>query len=158
LPGMHVLDLGCGTGDDAIHFAERGLHVTAIDVSTEMISRLRRKQIDAIDSEVADMRAYRVASPLDGVFSNFGALNCVGDLDWILGLPVVPGGHLVLTFMGSIYPLECAVSLFKGQPRLAFRRLKPSTEAVVEGVRFPVYYYRLEALKRTLASKFELIR
>ena len=158
LPGMHVLDLGCGTGDDAIHFAGRGLHVTAIDVSAEMISRLRGKQIDAIASEVADMRTYRPASPLDGVFSNFGALNCVEDLDWILSLPVVPGGHLVLTFMGSVYPLECAVSLLKGQPRLAFRRLRPSTDAVVEGVRFPVYYYRLEALKRTLASKFELVR
>src|SRR6185369_13609844 len=95
LPRAHVLDLGCGTGDDSIHFAERGLNVTAIDVSPEMISALRRKQNGAIQSQVADMRAYRPTMPLDGVFSNFGAMNCVADLDWILGLPVIRGGHLV---------------------------------------------------------------
>jgi len=157
LPRAHVLDLGCGTGDDAIHFAERGLDVTAIDISPEMISALRRKQNGAIQSQVADMRAYRPTMPLDGVFSNFGAMNCVADLDWLLKLPIVPGGHVVLTLMGRLYPLECAVSLLKGQPRLAFRRFKQSSEAVVEGVRFTVHYHPLASLQKALASKFDLL-
>ena len=50
-PGMNLLDLGCGTGDDSIHFAQRGLNVTAIDISAEMISQLQRKQSGAIHSE-----------------------------------------------------------------------------------------------------------
>jgi ubiquinone/menaquinone biosynthesis C-methylase UbiE len=41
--GMRLLDLGCGTGDDAIHFAQRGLFVSAVDVSPVMIERLKLK-------------------------------------------------------------------------------------------------------------------
>jgi len=32
-PGDRVLDLGCGTGDDALHLAERGVDVEGIDAS-----------------------------------------------------------------------------------------------------------------------------
>ena len=34
--GSSLLDLGCGTGDDAIHFAQRGIAVTAIDIAPAM--------------------------------------------------------------------------------------------------------------------------
>ena len=37
-PGSSLLDLGCGTGDDAIHFAQRGIAVTAIDIAPAMMS------------------------------------------------------------------------------------------------------------------------
>src|SRR5437867_9655268 len=144
LPGMHVLDLGCGTGEDALHFAERGVHITAVDVSPEMIFQTKRKAGEMIHCEVADMRTCSCAnSKWDGVFSNFGALNCVPQLDWIGRLGFVPGAHLVLTVMGRLYPLETAISLLKGKPRTAFRRLGNPSEGIVEGVRFNVYYHSL---------------
>src|SRR5262249_13745568 len=34
-PGSHVLDLGCGTGEDAVWLAGRGARVCATDASTE---------------------------------------------------------------------------------------------------------------------------
>jgi SAM-dependent methyltransferase len=42
-PGQHVLELGCGTGEDAIWLAKRGVHVTATDVSHAMLAETRRK-------------------------------------------------------------------------------------------------------------------
>jgi SAM-dependent methyltransferase len=40
--GMHVLDVGCGTGREALGFASLGLRVTGIDVCADAISRARR--------------------------------------------------------------------------------------------------------------------
>src|SRR5947209_2451916 len=38
-----VLDAGCGTGDNALYFAERGCQVTGIDFLEEPIKQARRK-------------------------------------------------------------------------------------------------------------------
>jgi SAM-dependent methyltransferase len=157
LPGMHVLDLGCGTGEDALHFARRGVRITAIDVSPEMISQTKRKAGGLVHCETADMETYSCAgSKWDGVFSNFGALNCIPQLDWIRRLGFVPGAHLVFTVMGRLYPLETAISLLKGKPRTAFRRLGKPCEGIVEGVRFNVYYHSLRTIQTALGQSFEL--
>ena len=42
LNGSRVLDLGCGLGEAAVHFARRGAAVTAVDLSPEMLSVTRR--------------------------------------------------------------------------------------------------------------------
>jgi len=36
-PGERILELGCGAGEDAVHLARRGVHVTALDASARMI-------------------------------------------------------------------------------------------------------------------------
>jgi len=41
LPGKRLLDLGCGPGVDALHFAELGFQVTAVDYSAAMIAAAR---------------------------------------------------------------------------------------------------------------------
>jgi ubiquinone/menaquinone biosynthesis C-methylase UbiE len=41
--GLHVLDLGCGTGRHALWLADRGAEVTAIDFSVGMLAEARRK-------------------------------------------------------------------------------------------------------------------
>jgi len=40
-PAGHLLDLGCGTGIDALYLASIGMRVTAIDASAGMVDRLR---------------------------------------------------------------------------------------------------------------------
>ncbi|HVU80479.1 MAG TPA: methyltransferase domain-containing protein, partial [Rhodanobacteraceae bacterium] len=40
-PGSRLLDLGCGTGLDAVEFARRGYRVTATDWSPRMVDRTR---------------------------------------------------------------------------------------------------------------------
>jgi ubiquinone/menaquinone biosynthesis C-methylase UbiE len=42
-PAQTVLDLGCGTGAHAFHFARRGFTVHGVDLSAEMIERAQRR-------------------------------------------------------------------------------------------------------------------
>src|SRR5579859_3436578 len=45
--GSHILDIGCGTGADAVHFTSRGVRVTAIDPSAAMVAIACAKGVDA---------------------------------------------------------------------------------------------------------------
>jgi ubiquinone/menaquinone biosynthesis C-methylase UbiE len=166
-PGSTLLDLGCGTGDDAIHFTQRGIAVTAIDIAPAMISRLETKAAAAgirerIDVQVADIESFepRVAA-FDGVLSNFGALNSVYNLPALRNLAtraLKPGAHVVLVVMGRLYPLETAVSLLKGDFRRAFRRLQCTPEVAVEGIRVSFQYHSPRDLRVALGPDFSLQR
>lgn len=50
-----VLELGCGTGNDAARLAREGLHVIATDLSSEAVAQARKKYGDVVDFQVADM-------------------------------------------------------------------------------------------------------
>src|SRR5579863_2880952 len=78
-PGDRILDLGCGTGADAAHFAARGTVVHATDPSPRMIEVAARRG----GFTTAVLPAEGIATidqSFDGAISNFGALNCVADL------------------------------------------------------------------------------
>jgi SAM-dependent methyltransferase len=67
-----VLELGCGTGNDAARLARWGFHVLATDLSTEAVASARQKYGDLIDLQVVDMAAglpFPEAS-LDAVMAN----------------------------------------------------------------------------------------
>ena len=153
--GAHILDLGCGTGDDAIHFAQRGLHVTALDISPRMIAKLILKADAAglskqIDARIGDINRVAGAAgglsdnhpsgarhSFDGIFSNFGALNCLPDVRGLGRLAertLKPGAPAVLVTMGRFHPLETALFLLKGNFRGAFRRLQRHGKVAVEGI------------------------
>ncbi|MCB9152594.1 MAG: class I SAM-dependent methyltransferase [Caldilineae bacterium] len=90
VPGDRVLELGCGTGEDAVWLAQRGIHVTATDASLAMLDTAQRKAMAAGVSELIDFAAFDLAAaasdrlpftdhrlPFTGAFSNFGPLNCL---------------------------------------------------------------------------------
>jgi SAM-dependent methyltransferase len=52
-----VLELGCGTGNDAARLARDGFHVVATDLSTEAVAAARQKYGDLVDVRVVDMAA-----------------------------------------------------------------------------------------------------
>jgi SAM-dependent methyltransferase len=108
-PGSRVLDLGCGTGEDAVFLAGRGVRVHAIDPAPGMIERTRGKAREAglpLPALVAEVREAEevggLPGPFDGAFSNFGALNCADLARVGEGLAAVlrPGAPVILSFMG----------------------------------------------------------
>lgn len=46
--GKRILDIGCGTGNYSVRFANLGAHVTGIDSSEEMLSMAKNKTKDSI--------------------------------------------------------------------------------------------------------------
>ena len=61
-PGDHVLELGCGTGEDAIWLARRGVRVTATDVSQSMLDVAQRKAAAAGLTDLIDFAAIDLSS------------------------------------------------------------------------------------------------
>lgn len=67
-----VLELGCGTGNDAARLAREGFQVVATDLPTEAVAAARQKYGDLVDVRVVDMAAglpFPEAS-LDAVMAN----------------------------------------------------------------------------------------
>ncbi len=62
-PGEPVLDLGCGSGDLAIHLAEKGLRTVGVDFVEEAILLARNKR-DLLPPEIAARLDFRVADAL----------------------------------------------------------------------------------------------
>jgi 2-polyprenyl-3-methyl-5-hydroxy-6-metoxy-1,4-benzoquinol methylase len=46
-PGKHALEIGCGTGLFTAMFAERGVRVTAVDISPELLEQARQRNLPA---------------------------------------------------------------------------------------------------------------
>lgn len=83
----HVLDVGCGTGSDAIFLAQNNRRVTGIDISPGMIDQLQTRAEqnglgDQVNARVLDLTDLRVLLPqrFAGIISAFGGLNTVLDL------------------------------------------------------------------------------
>src|SRR5579862_6103172 len=75
--GDRILDLGCGTGEDALHFSLKRANVVAIDSSPMMVEAARGKGVDARAMSVEDIAS--LEGTFDQIVSNFGALSCVRD-------------------------------------------------------------------------------
>ena len=132
--GQRVLDLGCGTGEDAVHLGRRDIEVLATDRSAEMVGLTREKVARVgLESHVRVERLaleslHKLATPMfDGALSNFGGLNCVADLPAVseaLAARLHPGATAMLCLMGPVVPWEWVWFLAHGEPGKAFRRLK----------------------------------
>ena len=98
--GDHVLDLGCGTGDDAMHLMSRGVEVFGVDSAPGMVDIARTRGVDAKTMAIEELGS--LEDMFDGAISNFGALNCVADLGKLsktLARLVRPQGKLALSVM-----------------------------------------------------------
>ena len=135
LPGSRLLDLGCGTGLDAAHFARLGYDVVATDWSPAMVARTRRRVAEERLGQwvtVAELGLQELKlldeGPFDGLYSNLGPFNCAPDLRTLAAdcrSLLRPGGYLVASVMGRFCPWEWLVYLPRGQTgraRIRFRQ------------------------------------
>ena len=165
-PGERVLELNCGTGEDAVHLARRGVGVLATDASPAMLAAARAKvALAGLGGLVATRRLaierlaeLRGEPPFDGILSNFGGLNCVADLAAAAGAMagvVRPGGRAMLCLMGPMVPWEWAWFVARGEPGKAARRLR---RGGVDWRGLTVRYPTIGAVRRTFAGHFRTRR
>ena len=200
-PEMHLLEIGCGTGEDAVWLAQHGAQVLATDVSPAMLAITARKALahgvaDRVETRVLDIAqpsdagvealagpawsdrpsdagVEALAGPtcsdrpsgaadaaFDGVLSNFGALNCAGDLQPLVVLlreTVKPGGWMFMVFINRWCAWEILWHILHLQPRIAIRRLRRGgVEARVGPGAVQVWYPSIASMRRTFAPAFKL--
>jgi SAM-dependent methyltransferase len=160
-----VLEMNCGTGEDALWLAHRGVQVLATDVSPAMLEVARNKLSSTLDSERVQFQllaweelAKLNAGPFDGMLSNFGGLNCVSDLREAaraLAAKLRPGAVAILCVMGPIVPWEWAWFFAQGQPAKGLRRLRRGgTEWSGIRVRYP----SIARTREVFSPEFRMLR
>jgi SAM-dependent methyltransferase len=121
-----LIDLGCGTGLDAIRMAQRGHFITATDWSPQMVKRTRERaerqgvsaQVQSIAVGGQDLALLDGAGSYDGIYSDLGPLNCIPDLAEVsrqCARLLRPDGRLVFTVVGRICPWEVLNYLLQGK-------------------------------------------
>ena len=155
-PGDSILDLGCGTGEDALHFESRGVHVHGVDASAAMVQIAREREVNAHQLAAEEMGNLR--GEFDGAISNFGVLNCVNDLRGVglhLRRLVRRGGFAAVCVLSPLCLREIVHFLVRGKPRKAFRRFARGQVRTSLGV--DVQYPSTTRLSRAFSDGFELV-
>jgi SAM-dependent methyltransferase len=163
-----LIDIGCGTGLDAVRMGQLGHHVTAIDWSPQMV--LRTKDRAEREQVAARVRAINLGgqelshldgdATYDGAYSDLGPLNCVPDLAAVArecARLLKPGGRLVFTVIGRFCPWEILHYLGRGRWTRATIRFARKTVAVgMNKHTIWTHYYGPREFYRAFAREFSL--
>jgi SAM-dependent methyltransferase len=176
--GQHILELACGTGEDAVWLAWRGIHVTATDGSAEMVKKAKAKaeatgkqsgeeaerrgsvEVRQVSlQEISGLRSPVSGHLFDGALSNFGGLNTIGEwrsLAAALAEIVRPGGAVILVPMGPFCPWEILWYLGHGQPQQALRRFRRNgASAKIGDATIPIWYPSARQLRADFSPWFQ---
>lgn len=167
--GAKLLDVGCGTGTEAIWLAKRGRTMFAVDSSPQMLAVLTRRAAAAeLQVSTRLLRAgdlLTLANELgegsfDGAYSSFGALNTEPALEpplAALSALVRPGGKIVLSVMNRWCVAEIALLVAGGRAQQALRRTRSSLRVAVGSNFIEVRYPSWRQLRHALRSRFKVM-
>ena len=135
LPGQQVVEIGCGTGIEAIALAERGVDVVATDLSADMVRLVREKAAakGLSNLETRTLGAHEVGAlqdefgaEFDGAYSHGGVLNMDPRIeDAAAGVTrlIRPGGRFLCTVVNQTSLFEALFYPLVLRPRKGYRRL-----------------------------------
>jgi SAM-dependent methyltransferase len=163
-PGSRLIEIGGGTGEDALCLTQRGREVLMTDASPAMVATASAKGVNAKVAAAENLGGLAdelAGDPkFDGAYSIFAALNCVSDLaSFAEGMASLlrPGAPLLLVMFGTCCPGEILFETLRGRPQNALRRFRRyDVPARLGGHDFMVRYHRRHDLERMLAPWFRL--
>lgn len=164
--GNNLLEINCGTGEDADWLIENGYQVLITDLSPKMIqvASERLRGVQQVTCKVAGF--HELATMLNGqtfdiIFSNFAGLNCEATEELVklnddLASLLSPNGKLVMVVLGKKCWMERLYFLIQGKWGEAFRRTKPTFAKLGNGATQLTYVYTVKKLKHIFSS-FKLL-
>jgi ubiquinone/menaquinone biosynthesis C-methylase UbiE len=172
LKGFDMLELNCGTGEDAMLFSDHGFNIVATDISEEMLKVTQQKvqqysMQHRISSQFLDLESFNETSfnkKFDLIFSNFGGLNCINPKSLQTLLTKLPlalnkGGRFIAVIMPKYCLWESAYFLAKFSFDKAFRRWTNSEVFTdLQGVPTYTWYYTPTQVIDWASSCFKPIR
>ena len=152
-PGMRILELGCGTGEDALFLARSGGRVVATDCSPQMLRIARDKAAsaglgDSIQFELVDINVLpdtlsSTDDPFSCILSNFGGLNTVADLAEVaesVSHILKPGGVFVACLMGRHCVWDWLIELVHLRFGGMINRRKNGITLTIDGIDVRCYF------------------
>jgi SAM-dependent methyltransferase len=160
-----ITELNCGTGEDALLLARRGLTVYATDGAPRMVDVAQHKNAayNNVIVSTADLRdpEQLPQQTVDLIFSNFGGLNCLSPDELKQLAPALKkrlrrGGLVVLVIMGRNCWWERLYFTLKGDQRKSRRKSKTPTVADIGGQIVNTWYYSPDEFAALFTPHFEI--
>lgn len=160
-----VLEINCGTGEDARWIASKVKEIVATDISEKMIEVCRNKHISKATFEVCDCRKISerfAGSDFNLLFSDFGGLNCLSpeeikQFSEEANKCLESEGILLAVVMGRKCSWERFYFRWKKDVRYNRRKKKEGVETVIGNERFLTWYYSPEEFALLLSDNFNFI-
>jgi ubiquinone/menaquinone biosynthesis C-methylase UbiE len=168
---LQILEINCGTGEDATWLTRRGNHVTATDISVRMIevtkSKIEKHQLQHLVTahrcSFSELKENFQPQSFDLVFSNFGGLNCIDSsqlktLAADLELLLKHGGSVVAVIMSTGCWWERFYYFSKGKKKEAGRRTTGNAvTANLEHGMQSTWYYSPADIRRIFSPAFKVV-
>ena len=160
-----ILEINCGTGEDAIWLAQQKYTVTATDISPSMVAVAEKKtNLENLSFRQADINRLPQPFPdekFDLIFSNFGGLNCLSKTELGQFLKNASGlltrnGQLVLVIMPKNTVWEQLYFLAKADFKSVFRRKKENVVANVDGQNVKTHYFNPKEVAHLASADFRI--
>lgn len=161
---LRILELNCGTGEDALFFAKAGHQVIATDISKKMVDICHFKikkaeleqQVTVQQLDMKELSSMVFPEKFDLIFSNFGGLNCLApeELKQVMTASkkhLKTDGKFIAVIMPDFCLMESLYFFLKLEFKKIFRR-KTNTYVLanVDGVDVKTWYYSPNAMKKII--------
>jgi ubiquinone/menaquinone biosynthesis C-methylase UbiE len=159
-----IIEINCGTGEDAIWLAQQEFQVTATDISEKMIEIAQSKSnVNHLTFKVLDINTLsKETENYNFLFSNFGGLNCLTKKELALFFNsaakiLAEKAKMSLVIMPKNTIWEQFYFVLKLDFKAAFRRKKEVAFANVDGEKVATYYYNPKDIVTLSETNFEFL-
>jgi SAM-dependent methyltransferase len=165
---LDVLEINCGTGEDANWLFKQSAHVTATDISDGMIKvaiAKAEKNKATIDFHV--MKAQDINklsnSNFELIFSNFGGLNCLNSEELVeFKLACIEKqsrtNKIALVIMGTnCFWERLFFWIKKDKVKFNRRRHKRGVDTIIDSVSFKTFYYSPTEIQKLFEDQYNPI-